>query len=144
MSSQFLRTTVRSKTTDVQGRTLNSVANHHYVVDSAHGPGEEIGPIDIFLSAVSTCCVQHVERFATEVGTTVQRAQATIEGFRLEDDTTRFHHVDLHVVIFGPTQEEAERLVGLFQQRCPLYRTVATATQVDIDVVAHPQPATVA
>lgn len=144
MSSQFLQTTVRSKSTDVPGRTLNGAANHHYVVDSAHGPGEEIGPIDIFLSAVSTCCVQHVERFAPEVGTTVRRAQATIDGFRLEDDTTRFHHVEIHVEIDGPTQEEAEQLVGLFQQRCPLYRTVAAATQVEIDVVANPQPAAVA
>jgi uncharacterized OsmC-like protein len=140
MSAQLLTTTVQSKSTDVPGRTLNQAGVHHYVVDSAHGPGEEVGPIDVFLSAVSTCAVQHVERFAPEVGTTVHGARATIEGFRLEEDPTRFHHANLHVEIFGPSQEEAEKLVGLFKQRCPLYRTLSTATDVTVDVVAHPSP----
>jgi uncharacterized OsmC-like protein len=143
MSEQFLTTSVQSKSTDVPGRTLNNSGVHHFIVDSAHGPGEEIGPIDVFLSAVSTCAVQHVERFAQEVGTTVRRAQATIEGFRLPEDTTRFHHAALHVEIDGPTQEEAEKLVGLFQQRCPLYRTLSTATEVSVDVVGRPQAAPV-
>jgi uncharacterized OsmC-like protein len=143
MTEQFLTTTVQSRSTDVPGRTLNNSGVHHYVIDSAHGPGEEVGPIDVFLSAVSTCAVQHVERFAPEVGTTVQRARATLEGFRLPEDTTRFHHAHLQVEIDGPTQEEAEKLVGLFRQRCPLYRTLSTATEVTVDVVGHPQAASV-
>jgi uncharacterized OsmC-like protein len=143
MSEQFLTATVRSKSTDVPGRTLNNSGVHHFIIDSAHGPGEEIGPIDVFLSAVSTCAVQHVERFAQEVGTTVLGARATIEGFRLPDDTTRFHHAHLRVEIDGPTQKEAERLVGLFRQRCPLYRTLSSATDVTVDVVGHPQAAPV-
>src|SRR5947209_16201843 len=114
---QLLSNTVISRTTDVPGRALNQVGPHHFVVDSAHGPGEEVTPIDVFLSGVSSCAVHQVERFAPDLGLKLEGASATIEGFRSPEDTTTFTNVVLHFELRGVTQKEAEELVGLFQRR---------------------------
>lgn len=114
---QLLTTTVTSRTTDVPGRALTKVGPHHFVIDSAHGPGEEIGPIDVFLSGISSCAVHQVERFAPDLGMTLKGATATIEGFRSPQDTTKFTSVALHLELRGVTQAQAEELAGLFQQR---------------------------
>jgi uncharacterized OsmC-like protein len=114
---QVLKSTVQSTTTDVRGRSLNQVGTHHFVIDSAHGPDEEVTPPDVFLSGVSACAVHMVERFAPEAGVHLIRAQATIEGFRSSEDPTFFQHIDLHFEIHGPNQEQAEGLVDTFKRR---------------------------
>ena len=47
MADDLLVTQVRSRTTDVVGRSLNSVRTHHFVIDEptyGGGPGEELTP----------------------------------------------------------------------------------------------------
>lgn len=117
MSEQLLVNTVRSSTTHVPLRALNQVGTHHFVIDSAHGPNEEITPIDAFLSGISACAVHQVEMFAEQQGVRLDRAAATIEGFRSPGDTTFFQRVHLQVELFGPNQAQAEQLVETFKGR---------------------------
>jgi uncharacterized OsmC-like protein len=50
--------------------------------------------------------------------------------------------VRLSFVLEGVDQETAAQLVATYQSRCPLYRTVAAATRVEVDVRAvDPVPA---
>ena len=48
---------VRSQSTGVRGRALNSTRMHHFVVDSQAGPGEALFPAEVFLAGVSACAV---------------------------------------------------------------------------------------
>jgi uncharacterized OsmC-like protein len=136
---------VRSYTTGIPGRSLNQVGTHHFVIDGAArsgGPAEEIQPGDAFLSGVSGCGVLLVEKAAADEGVPLQRVEATIEGVRDEEDTSWFQVVRLSFVLEGVDQETATRLVATYQSRCPLYRTVAAATRVEVDVRAvDPVPA---
>jgi uncharacterized OsmC-like protein len=128
---------VRSYTTGIPGRSLNQVGPHHFVIDGAArsgGPAEELAPGDAFLSGVSGCGVLLVERTAAEEGVRVGRIEATIEGIRDEADPSWFQVVRLHFMLEGVDQATAERLVAVYQRKCPLYRTVAAATTVEVKV----------
>jgi uncharacterized OsmC-like protein len=139
MSQQLLKHSVRTATTDTFGRTLNSTRMHHYVIDGTQEPAEEITPVEVFLSSVSACAVQHVERWSREDGVTIAGAVADIEGVRFADRPERFDHVTLRIEVRGATQEQAERYVAKYQGHCPLYGTLATATDIRVETVAHPE-----
>src|SRR5208283_430843 len=59
--SDVRRYEVRAASTDVFGRVMCSVRNHHYVIDGPEQngcPGEEVTPGELFLSAVAACGVR--------------------------------------------------------------------------------------
>ena len=117
MSDQFIVNTVRSTTTHIFGRSLNSAGVHHFVIDGSTEPKEEIVPVDAFLSGVSSCAVHLLERFAQEEGVPLQLAEAEIVGARPTEEPHRFDHVDLKIELTGPTQAQAEALVERFKRR---------------------------
>src|SRR5579872_7134937 len=58
---------VSARSTDVFGRVLLSARDHHFIVDGPvqNGcPGEEITPVEVFLSAVAACGVELVQVIA--------------------------------------------------------------------------------
>jgi uncharacterized OsmC-like protein len=130
MSEATIVNAVTSQNTHVYGRTLNSARMHHFVIDGTRDPKEELTPVEVFLSGVSACCVQWVEQFAREDGVNLVRIQVEIIGTRTTAEPTRFQAVELTVKTQGPSQAQLEDFVERFKQRCPLYRTVATATEV--------------
>jgi len=86
--------------------------------------------------------VQWIEKLAREDAVRLSFVQVDIEGTRSKAVPNRFQHVDLHIELDGPTQDEAERFVDGFRARCPLYATLASATEVRFEVVARErQPA---
>lgn len=128
---------VRSYSTGIPGRSLNQVGSHHFVIDGPTGPAEEIAPGDAFLSGVSGCGVLLVQRTAAEQEIAVGNIEATIEGIRDEEDPSWFQRVRLHFTLEGVDQATAEQLVAVYQRKCPLYRTVAAATTVEVEVSAQ-------
>ena len=137
MTDDLIVQSALSQTTLVYGRTLNSARNHHFVIDGTRDPKEEVTPVEVFLSAVSACCVQWVEQFAKEEGVSAPKIEAEISGTRTASETNRFQSVSLEVRAFGPSQDQLEDFVRRFTDKCPLYRTVAAATEVRISVVAE-------
>lgn len=117
MTEDLIVNAVESTTTHVFGRSLNSARNHHFVIDGTTEPKEELTPVDVFLSGVSSCAVHQIERFAREDGVQVQRAQATIEAGRTHEDPGTFQYVSMRIDIFGPSQDAAEALVERFKGR---------------------------
>jgi uncharacterized OsmC-like protein len=117
MSEQRMVNTVRSYSSGTPGRCLNNVGVHHFVVDNAAGPNEEITPADAFLAGISACSVLLVETFAQQAAVPLQRAEATIEGTRLAGDPSRFERINLHLELAGPTQAQAGELVEQFKSR---------------------------
>jgi len=130
MTDDLIVNTAISLNTLTYGRTLNSARTHHFVIDGTRDPKEELTPVEVFLSAVSACCVQWVEQFAREDGVTLSRIEVEITGTRTTAEPSRFRTVDMRVTAAGPAISELEDFVERFRQRCPLYRTVAAATEV--------------
>jgi uncharacterized OsmC-like protein len=93
------------------------VGVHHFVIDNAAGPNEEITPADAFLAGISACSVLLVETFAQQAAVPLQRAEATIEGTRLAGNPSRFERINLRLELAGPTQAQAEELVEQFKNR---------------------------
>ena len=120
MADDLLVTQVRSRTTDVVGRSLNSVRTHHFVIDEptyGGGPGEELTPGESFLAGISACGVLLVEGFARHSKIPLTRAEAEIEGRRLRSDPSRYLSVELRFRLQGPDRDQAEELVRRYQER---------------------------
>ncbi len=117
MAEQWLTNTVRSTTTDVPGRTLNSAGVHHFIIDGPARPNEEIVSIEAFLAGISSCATHLCEDFAEEEGIPLDRATVTIQGVRPADEPNRFHHIDLRIEVTGPSQAQAVHLVERFKGR---------------------------
>jgi uncharacterized OsmC-like protein len=114
MSEQLLTTSVRSRTTGVPGRSLNSARDHHFVIDGSPtggGPAEEITPGEAFLAGISGCGVLMIERRAADTGVPLGLAEAWIESSRQRSDTSSFVGIELRFRLVGPTPEQANALV---------------------------------
>lgn len=111
--SQSADYTIRSSSSGVVGRSLNAIRGHHIVIDSP-SIGEEITSGEAFLSGVSACGVTLVEGAARDAGIPLQHTEVTIEGFRTAG-VPAFDHVDMHFVLSGVTQEQAEALVQRYK-----------------------------
>ncbi len=117
MAERFLVNTVRSTTTNIHGRTLNSAGAHHFIIDGPSRPNEEIVSIEAFLAGISSCATHLMEDFADEEGIRLERANVNIQAARPADEPSRFDHIDLRIELIGPTQEQAEHLVERFKGR---------------------------
>ncbi|HEV3311941.1 MAG TPA: OsmC family protein [Chloroflexota bacterium] len=129
--------TVMSENTLLYGRTLNTARMHHFVIDGTRDPREEITPVETFASSVSACCVQWVEQLAREGGVELTRITAEITATRTVAEPNRFQVWQIDVRAVGPKQAQLETFVEGFKARCPLYRTVAAATEVRFTVRAE-------
>jgi len=136
MTDDLIIQSAVSQNTLVYGRTLNTSRQHSYIVDGTRAPAEEVTPVEIFLGAVSACCVQWVEQFAREEGVELSKIEVTIAGTRSHAETNRFQFVEMSVEGTGPSQSQLEDFVERFTERCPLYRTVRAATEVRMKVAA--------
>lgn len=108
---------VVSTTTHVHGRTLNSAGTHHFIIDGPSRPNEEIVSMEAFLAGIASCGTHLMEDFAEEDGIRLDRATVTIEAVRPRTEPQRFDHIDLHIELIGPTQEQGEHLTERFKGR---------------------------
>jgi uncharacterized OsmC-like protein len=117
VAEEELVNTVRSTTTNVHGRTLNSAGVHHFIIDGPSTPNEEIVSMDAFLAGISSCATHLMEDFAAEEGIPLERATVTIRAVRPAAEPERFERIDLHLELVGPTTAQAEHLVERFKGR---------------------------
>ena len=117
MTDDLIVNSVHSTTTHIFGRSLNSSRMHHFVIDGSTEPKEELTPVEVFLSGVSSCAVHLLERFAWEDDVTLNRAEAHIEARRTHAEPWKFEFLSLRLELHGPTQPQAEALVDRFKRR---------------------------
>lgn len=117
MTDEILVSAVQSTTTNVHGRTLNSAGVHHWIIDGPSRPNEEIVSMEAFLAGISSCATHLIEDFAEEEGIVLDRVTVDIRAERPKAEPERFDHIDLHVEIVGPSQEQADHLVDRFKGR---------------------------
>jgi uncharacterized OsmC-like protein len=123
--SDIRRYQARAASTDVFGRVMCSVRNHHYVIDGPEQngcPGEEVTPGELFLSAVASCGVELIQVVAKSEGLPLQGIQVEIDGWMdrskpVREDVTVFNSVSLRFQMKGVTDEDAQLLVEKFKGR---------------------------
>lgn len=130
--------TVRSYNSTVTLRTLNAARDQHWIVDSSYGPGEAPNAIEVFLSGISACAVQHVELIAKEQNVPLRSVVCTIRSVRKVTTNHRFESITLHFELEGPSEEQAKVLAAAHETRCPLYGAVAVATRVNVEIKTRP------
>src|SRR5437773_11437669 len=82
MSDNLIVNTVRSYSSGLVGRSLNSARDHHFVIDGTN-LAEELTSVEAFLSGISSCGVNLVEVAARETAVPLTRTEVTIDGVRL-------------------------------------------------------------
>jgi uncharacterized OsmC-like protein len=115
----------KARSTDVFGRVMCSVRDHHYVIDGPvqNGcPGEEVTPAELFLSAVASCGVELAQVIAKEQGVSVGRVAVDIQGVvdrgnPVRTDVTVFNSVHLRFRLGGVDQGTAAALIEKFKSR---------------------------
>ena len=125
VDSDISKYEARAAATDVFGRVLCSVREHHYVIDgpAQNGcPGEEVTPGELFLSAVAACGVELVEVIAKADGVPLQGVKADITGIMdrskpVRADVSVFNSVSLRFRLKGVSDDAGQLLVEKFKGR---------------------------
>ena len=115
----------RAASTDVFGRAMCSVRNHHYIIDGPEQngcPGEEVTPAELFLSAVASCGVELVQVIAKSEGIPLQGIAVEIDGRMdrskpVRADVSLFNSVKLQFRMKGVADSDAKQLVEKFKGR---------------------------
>lgn len=114
-----------ASSTDVFGRVLSTVRNHHFVVDGPEQngcPGEEVTPAELFLAAVACCGVELVQVLAKSSGISLGGIGVKIQGRMdrskpVRPDVALFNSVRLQFQMKGVADEGARELVEKFKGR---------------------------
>lgn len=116
---------VGARSTDVFGRVSCATRNHHFIVDGPvqNGcPGEEITPVELFLSAVAACGVELLQVIAKQENAPLERVAVQIHG---ESDRTKQTRTDVSTLnlvaldfqLWGVSDAQAGALVEGFKRR---------------------------
>lgn len=116
---------VRAHTTNVFGRIIAGARDHHMVIDGPvqNGcPGEELTPVEVFLSAVASCGAELISVIAREESTPLDGVSVRIVGTvdrsrQPRPDVTLFTKVDVDIELAGADAARAAALVEGFRRR---------------------------
>lgn len=130
MSEDEFRTfMVRSYSCGTPGRTICNSRNHHFIAEEFGG--DEVTAGEYFLTGLTACAVNMIERDAKELNLPLQRLDVRVEGTYKRNQGmepyTVFQIVKMQFHFAGVSDDEAAILVAKYHQRCPLYGTVASA-----------------
>ncbi|MGA9565133.1 MAG: OsmC family protein [Candidatus Korobacteraceae bacterium] len=123
--SDIRRYEARAASSEVFGRVLCTVRNHHFVIDGPEQngcPGEEVTPGELFLAAVASCGVELIQVVAKSEEIPLRGIQVEINGWMdrsnpVRADVTVFNSVSLRFQMQGVTDEDAKVLVEKFKGR---------------------------
>ena len=116
---------VNARSTDIHGRVLCSVRNHHFVVDGPvqNGcPGEEVTPAELFLTGIASCGVELLQSFAKAQQVPLRGVNVDIAGTLdrsnpVRRDVSVFNAVHLRFKLSGVTESQGAALIDRFKGR---------------------------
>jgi uncharacterized OsmC-like protein len=117
MSEGLKIDTIRSSSTGLPGRALNSARNHHFILDSPSGPNEALTNGEAFLAGISSCGVTLIEKYAQEQRIPLRRMGVTIDGIRSLAAPNRFQQINMRFELDGVDQATADHLVEVWRDR---------------------------
>jgi uncharacterized OsmC-like protein len=124
-SSTLREYDVSARSTDTFGRVLCSTRDHHFIVDGPvqNGcPGEEVTPVELFLSSVAACGVELIHVIARDQNVPLQRVRVNIYGAvdrakQTRSDVTTLNTMRLDFALSGVDSAQAAALVEGFKRR---------------------------
>ena len=116
---------IRARSTDVFGRVLCNVRNHHFVVDGPvqnGAPGEEVTPAELFLTGIGACGVELVQSVAKAEHVPLRAVAVEISGVLdkgnpVRQDVSVFNSVGLRFELNGVTEAQGALLIDKFKGR---------------------------
>ncbi|MBM9508221.1 OsmC family protein [Actinacidiphila acididurans] len=132
--------TVVVGTTRTQGRFLAEARERLLVVDSTDsrgGRGQAWLAGELLLAALGACATSSVTHFAREEAIALDDVEAKVSYTRHPTDPTAYEEVVLEVTTWGVTREEADLLVRLYTENCPVYGTTSRGATVRVAVDAR-------
>ena len=127
---EFRTFTARSYSSGTPGRAICNSRNHHFIADEFGG--DEVTAGEYFLTGLTACAVNLLERVAQELDIQLQRldvrANGTYERNQGTEPCTLFRTIQMEFQFTGISDDDAESLVATYHKRCPLYGTMAAAT----------------
>lgn len=129
----------QSTTTGIKGRNITRVRDRNFLVDDPatpeydNGPGEELGAAELFVAGITTCASLMLERVARAEGIAYESFTVDFAGTRdmrapREPGPQAMDSARMLFTFRGVSEETAAYLTDAFQNRCPLYGSVAIAT----------------
>jgi uncharacterized OsmC-like protein len=124
--SQTLREyDVTARSTEVFGRVLCGVRDHHFIIDGPvqNGcPGEEVTPVEVFLSAVAACGVELIHAIARDQQVPLRSVAVRMHGTldrakQVRSDVTTLNSVAIDFTLSGVDDAHAAALVEGFKRR---------------------------
>ena len=119
MAELSLAYKVRSYSTGTVGRAICNARNHHFVADDAGG--EEVGAGELFLSGISACAVNMVERIAKQDQIPLQWMDVGVEAYRdpqkAAGERTVYDAIRVHFQMWGLNDHQADQLVETWKRR---------------------------
>jgi uncharacterized OsmC-like protein len=110
---------VRSYSTGTLGRAICNARTHHFVADDAGG--EEVGAGELFLSGISACAVNMVERLANEGRIPLDWMDVGVEAFRdsgkAPGERTVYDAIKVNFEMWGVDDDQAHELVETWKRR---------------------------
>jgi uncharacterized OsmC-like protein len=125
-SSQTLREyDVTARSTDVFGRVLCGVRDHHFIIDGPvqNGcPGEEVTPVEVFLASIAACGVELIHAIARDERVPLRSVAVSIHGTldrakQTRTDVTTLNSVAIDFTLSGANDAQAAALVEGFKRR---------------------------
>lgn len=139
--AEFRTFWARSYSSGTPGRAICNSRNHHFIADEYDG--DEVTAGEYFLTGLTACALNMIERVATETDLPLQRLDVRAEGVykrnQGQETHTLFQAVKMRFEFMGVSKDDAETLVATYRRRCPLYGTIAAATpDVSTTIVIDP------
>ena len=115
---------VAARSTDVFGRVLCGVRDHHFVIDGPvqnAAPGEEVTPVEAFLSAVAACGVELIQAIARRQQIPLRTVAVRVHGVldrvhQARADVRTLNSVSLDFSLAGVDDPQAATLVDGFKR----------------------------
>jgi uncharacterized OsmC-like protein len=116
---------ISARSTDIFGRVLATARDHHFIVDGPvqNGcPGEEVTPVEMFLSAVAACGVELIHVIAKQDSVPLDRVAVKIHAWsdrtkQTRPDLNTLNSVRLDFTVWGADNAQAAALVEGFKRR---------------------------
>lgn len=119
MANLTLAYKVHGYSTGTLGRAICNARTHHFVADDAGG--EAVGAGELFLSGISACAVNMVERLASTGGSPLDWMDVGVESYRDADkpagDITLYDAIRVKFELWGVDDDQAHELVETWKRR---------------------------
>lgn len=135
-----------AQSTELDGRTLATARNHHFVVDAPPplgGPNEALNPIELLMTSLATCGVLVSKKVAAELDLPLTHAKASAEG-DLDPRGVKGEAIDPRIQVFrvqleltGVSEAEGKQLLEAVKIRCPIYTTLQRAAPIEVKLICN-------